>query len=279
MLIVGCGDIGARVGEQLMLDGWRVSALRRDPARLPAGFVGYAGDYSRDDGLRNLTEVRADVVLFTPLPADREVAGYERGFRDSVDVIAASGVLATCRRFLYVSSTRVYAEQSGAWVDEAAALTQRDPRGIAIAQGEQRARQQTATTVVRPAGVYGASPAMLLERVAGGAGSADPERISNRIHRDDLAGLLALLAVRALDAVTLPDVVNAADNEPAPIGEVEAWLASAIGVALAPGAGGKSVRGNRRVANRRLHELGYQLQYPSWREGYAALIANWRDQH
>lgn len=272
LLIVGCGDIGSRVAERLLTGGWQISAARRRPALLPRGIDGYVGDYTEPGGLSALVGLEPDICLFTPLPASRDAAGYQLGFHDGVREIAATGVFQHCQRLLYVSSTRVYAEQQGGVVDEQSALTASDAMGVAIQAGEQLARSLLPTTVIRPAGVYGAEPAMLVERVRSGAFSADPGRISNRIHRDDLAGLLALLSQRAINNDGLPEVLNAADDEPAPIGTVEAWLAARLEIPVQMGSGGKSVRGNRRVSNQLLHKLGYELRYPTWREGYAELL-------
>ncbi len=54
LAIIGCGDIGTRVGRQLVHEGWRVSALRRSAGKLPSEFDGFAGDYSRCDDLAPL---------------------------------------------------------------------------------------------------------------------------------------------------------------------------------------------------------------------------------
>jgi hypothetical protein len=267
LLIVGCGDIGTRVGLKLAGLGWQVSAVRRHPEHLPDALTGYSGDYTVKGGLASITALRPDWCLFTPLPDGRDLPGYQRGFRDSVDRIAVTGVLDRLQRLFYVSSTRVYAEQQGGWVDETSALTESDAQGMAIVEGEARCASLAPTTVIRPAGVYGDSPGMLLQRVASGQRSADPGRLSNRIHRADLAGLIAYLLELGAEGGELPDVINAADDAPTPIGEVEAWLSARLGVALDVTLGG-SDRGGRRVSNQRLHEVGYSLRFPDWRSGY-----------
>jgi nucleoside-diphosphate-sugar epimerase len=276
-VIIGCGDIGARTGRLLIDRGWRVTGVRRNTDALPRGFEGIAADYSQPGGLEPLADVNADYCLFTPLPLSRDPAGYESGFRDPMTGISALPALSTVRHFFYVSSTRVYAEKSGGAVDEQSALTADDASAMAIAEGERVALARFPSTVIRPSGLYGAGPGMLLERVASGVGSADPARISNRIHRDDLAGLITHLLLKIDAGEVVPDIVNATDDCPVAIGEVEAWLAQALGVSLTAGASSPRQAGSRRILNRRLHDIGYQLQYPDWRAGYAPILAAWRD--
>ena len=59
ILFVGCGDLGARSGALLLESGWQVAGLRREPARLPAGFVGFAGDYTGPGSLDFIAALRA----------------------------------------------------------------------------------------------------------------------------------------------------------------------------------------------------------------------------
>lgn len=276
LLIVGCGDIGTRVGLALRAHDWRISALRRSPDQLPQDFYRYAGDYTSVGGLSSIAELRPDFILFSPLPSRRDTEGYQMGFRDSVTCLGASGVVSAVQHSVYVSSTRVYAESDGGWVEEDSPLNQEDPAALAIIEGEERMRALTGTTVVRPSGIYGAFPGMLLERIASGLRTTDSGRYSNRIHRDDVAGLITHLLMRLATGESLPATVNASDDAPVPIGDVEEWLAKQLGVTtMQPVAATRPVA-SRRVSNRLMHAQGYQLRYPDWQSGYGPLLAQWR---
>lgn len=272
LLVIGCGDIGIRTGLLLQAKGWDIAGTRRNPEQMPESFESITADYTTEDGLDNVRGVSADVVLFTPLPTSYDRAGYESGFRDGVAHIVASGALVNAKRFIMVSSTRAFAEQGGEWVDENSPTTTDDPQGAAIVAAETLARHTGIGTVVRASGLYGDGPGMLLRKVMEGRATSDGERFSNRIHRDDLGGLLAHLAEMAAASQPLPEIIVASDDHPTPIGEVERWLADQLGVTLSPEPPSRMARANRRCRNSAMHKLGYELRYPSYREGYSAVL-------
>ena len=102
---------------------------------------------------------------------------------------------------------------------------------------------------------------------------AGPPRYTNRIHRDDCAGVLHHL----LELAAPPPVVVAVDEDPAPEREVLAWLADRLGapvpVPARPDPGRRRGRANRRCSSARLVASGYRFIHPSYRDGYGALIA------
>jgi hypothetical protein len=101
-------------------------------------------------------------------------------------------------------------------------------------------------------------------------------RYTNRIHRDDCAGILQFLVGRRLRGEFLAPLYLGVDSEPAPMWEVRHWIAAELGVALDDAAGdaqGGRAPGSKRCSNRRLLEAGYAFRYPDFRAGYAPLIA------
>jgi dTDP-4-dehydrorhamnose reductase len=289
VLFVGCGDLGVRTGLRLQAEGWQVAAMRRDLSRLPEGFAGYAGDYTVAGSLGFIADLRPDHIVATFNPTERTVEGYRRGF-----TVAAANLVAGLgshrpRSIICVSSTRVFAEERGGWVDEDSALATADPSATAIIAAERIVLDcGHPASVVRFAGIYGKPGGRLLERIGRGQLSpAQPLRYSNRIHRDDCAGFLAHLLDLAATGTTLAPVYIGVDDLPAPQHEVESWLAGE----LSSGSGTESVdqqvnhsfaghtsaghtsAGHKRCRNRLLHTSGYQLSYPDYRSGYRAVLA------
>lgn len=277
LLIVGCGDLGIRTGSTLLAEGWQVHGVRRNVDALPAGFVAHQGDYTNPEGLQGIRQLRPDTVLATFNPADRSLAGYQSGFADGArNLVEALGDHRPAT-VLFVSSTRVFAESDGGWVDETSALSGDDARAIAIIDAEQAMRDaDLEVSIVRFAGIYGYSRGRMLERIGRGELSpASPARWTNRIHRDDCAGFLCHLLRAAVAGQPLAPVYIGVDDCPAPHFEVEAWLAGELGadVDSSPPAAGQGNPIGKRCNNQLLHSSGYALRYPDYRSGYRAVLA------
>ena len=113
LLILGCGDIGTRVGLSMKEAGWRVSAARRDTGKLSEDFDRYQLDFTDPDSMAALPVREVDYILITPTPPSYGPEGYHRGFTEAATLLAAQPWLSACRRVIWVSSTRVYREAAG----------------------------------------------------------------------------------------------------------------------------------------------------------------------
>ena len=282
VLIVGCGDLGIRTGSLLLQRNWQVTGVRRDPTRLPAGFSGLAADYTQPGSLDMAAGLEPDFVLATFNPPDRSTSGYERGFQHAMGHLLSGLSRHRPRHILMVSSTRVFAESAGGWVDEGSALSTEDPWALAIIAAEQLLLSSgLPASVVRFGGIYGIPGGRLLSRIRRGElCPAEPVSYTNRIHRDDCAGFLSHLLLRAEAGAELEPVYIGVDDQPAPRYEVESWLADEMGLSgeltAAPAAKGEPTRhnsaGHKRCRNEALQRSGYRLSYPDYRSGYRALL-------
>ena len=113
VLILGCGDIGTRVGLSLLGRGWRVAAVRRNPELLPDQFDRQKVNLTEPASWGALDAVTPDYVLVTPTPQSYDPAGYQAGFAGVARTLASQKWIARCRRVIWVSSTRVYRESAG----------------------------------------------------------------------------------------------------------------------------------------------------------------------
>lgn len=190
LLILGCGDIGTRVGFSMRKAGWRVSAARRNAGKLSEHFDRYQVDLTDPASMAALPVSDPDYILITPTPQTYDPEGYHRGFTQVAALLAEQSWLLACRRVIWVSSTRVYREAAGGWVDEHSPLNVSEPQASAMVAAEARIRRARTTTVIRPAGVYGDPHGMLIRRVLSGQGGAPGSAFGNRIHREDLARLI-----------------------------------------------------------------------------------------
>lgn len=269
-LVVGCGYLGERVARVWRQAGDEVYAITRGTG---AGGLSRAGlrpivlDVTQGPRLGALPDV--DTVLFAVGRARRSGATmfdlHVKGLRAVLDALPGS-----TGRMIYASSTGVYAQNAGEWVDEESVCEPVREGGKACLSAERllfaHARGRDAL-VLRLAGLYGPGRIPRSGDVTAGrpiAGS--PDAYLNLIHVDDAAR--AVVAAAALGAVTDRTYV-VSDGHPPSRGEYVDLLATRLGVAPPEFEGGSGL--GKRVRNdRAVHELGLRLQYLSYREGLAA---------
>lgn len=276
VLIAGCGHVGCELGRRLAAQGHRVWGLRRSPeAELPTGVERVSADLTDPASLDALPRGVEAVVYAASAGGfsdERYRAAYVDGPRNLLALLAERGE--AVRRAIFVSSTGVYGQQGGEWVDEDSPA-EADHFSAAHLRGGERLflASPFGGVVARLGGIYGPGRTRLLERVRRGEEPCGPAASlwTHRIHRDDAAGALAHL-------LALPDpepLYLVVDREPVERCALLRWLAERLGAPPPPIAehrGENERRGNKRCSSARLVASGYAFEYPTYREGYGALI-------
>ena len=278
VLIAGCGDIGSRLARQLLPHEWTVHGLRRNIAHLPAGIHGIAGNLFEAQIPGDWPTSPIDYLVYCATPSERDEAGYRaayvEGLRHVLDWLEQNGQKP--RRVLFVSSSSVYGQQHGEWIDETSATAPGGFSGEIMLEAEQVALNSgLPASVVRLTGIYGPGRSDLSNRVRQGYSVAsEPPLYANRIHADDAAGLLAWVLLADAKGVGLESCYIGVDDEPAPLAEVVDWMRELLNVTQ--WAENSSLRrtGSKRCSNARARATGWVPQYPSYREGYAALLSD-----
>jgi len=269
--MIGCGDIGYRVAAALSRDGHCVTALKRTPLAVPAPFALVLGDILQPGSLASLPTDYDLVVLVLSVSgrrAEQYQALYQTGLNNVLNHFADAGATPP---FLMVSSTSVYGQNGGEWVDEDSPLQPASATAQWLVKAEQRLWQAgERNCVVRFSGIYGPGRDWLLRRAAAGeAIQRDPPSYTNRIHQDDCVAVLLFLIGKVLDGTKLDPCYLASDNDPAPLWDVMTWIAGQFGYpppkALPSATGAPQ---NKRCNNARLNALGYRWLYPSYKDGY-----------
>ena len=272
-LIVGCGYVGEALASRLVGQGHEVFGLRRTPGELPAGVVGLEGDVSISGGLGALP-AGLDFVVYCVGAKQRDEAAYRAAYLDGLGQVIQALVDEgqSPSRILFTSSTSVYGQMRGEWVDEASPTHPRSFAGEIMLSAERLLQgSRFPSTVLRLGGIYGPGRARLIDRVRRGEPLArSPEPVyTNRIHRDDAAAAIAHLLALPEPAATYVGV----DQDPADLTDVMRWIAERLGVPLVEAEASEALAaGSRRCRDAALLASGFQFTYPTFREGYGALM-------
>ncbi len=279
ILIAGAGYVGSRAAELLIAAGHKVYVLRRKP-KVPAGAEWIGADLLAPETLKNLPDCQHIVYCAAADQSGEEA--YERiyvnGLRNLLEAYRKQGLTPHA---IFTSSTSVYSEASGDWVDEAhGILVDKGPSRFMVAAERYLQNGPWQSTILRFGGIYGPQRTYFLQRVWHRQEKMwlGAPLYSNRIHREDCARLIRF-AIE--DARALSQVWNAVDHEPAERNEVIRWMAEKLKVETQDLATTNDFseiahRGNKRISNQKLLAAGFTFLYPTYKEGYAELFAEVR---
>ena len=281
ILIAGCGRIGTQLGRALCQEGARVWGLRRQGALIPHPIQAISADLVTGEGLSEIPQNLDFVVYLTAGGGYSEEAYkgvYVSGLRNLITALTNQSK--SLQRIFYVSSTGVYAQTRGEWVDESSPVQPTHPSGEYLLKGEQLLdRCLYPGTVVRFAGIYGPGRTRLLRRVNQGQEPCrdDAAQYANLIHQDDCAAVLQHL----LSLPQAEPLYVAVDSEPVNRCKLIGWLARQLDApppAKVPPEqlSKRQLRSNKRCRNQRLLQSGYRFIYPNFRSGYAELITDFK---
>lgn len=277
VLIAGCGDLGTEAGLLFRSHGHPVIGVRRRSALLPAGFEGQSVDLRFErpavpDGL-------AAVVVALTAPS-RTAEAYRETYVDGLrTVLAAITESGQSPRLILVSSTAVYGVDDGSLVDEWTPTAATSPTSAVLLEAEGLAASAPLEScVLRLSGIYGPGRERLITQVRGGEARLTAAPVfTNRIHRDDAARAIVHLALRAAPP---PPAVIGVDDGPAELNDVLRFVADETGMPAPPvGDRATSGAGNRRMSNALLRSTGFAFTYPTYREGYAAVLDGGQIRH
>lgn len=281
LLCVGMGFSARALAERLSPQAWQIAGTARGPASAQR-IIERGWQAIPFDGLSPSSEL--DVALGEAthllLSAPPGVDG------DPLLAAHAASVRAAPRLewIGYLSTTGVYGDQDGRWIDETTPAVPRPGRGQRRLDAETAWRDLAASRgcrvqVFRISGIYGPGRSAIDQVRAGTARRIiKPGQVFNRIHVDDIAAVLE----QAMAGRGRETIYNLADDEPAPPEDVIAYAATLLGMPLPPAVAfadaqmsdmARSFYGeNKRVRNDRIKtDLGVVLRYPTYREGLASI--------
>ncbi len=276
ILIVGCGSIGYGLAVTLANAGHDVTGLKRNiPNITDVPFKYIRADITSIDDL-SLLDSDFEHIYFIVSARSRDEKSYsdiyQTGIDNLIDRFSQNGCKAP---WVFVSSTSVYGQNQGEWIDEDSPTLPENAVSLKILQAEQKLKALKSDNIaIRFSGIYGPGREHLL-RLAKQQPEIqkEPPYYTNRIHQQDCIGVLAYLLECRLEGISLQQCYLASDNDPAPLWDVISWIANKM--RCAPPVAkvvAHDVGMNKRCRNNNLKQLGYQFVYNDYKAGYGEII-------
>lgn len=288
VLILGCGYIGIAVAREILQQGGKVVAVKRTAHTQSDKVLAHP----------NLTWIHADLaeaqclekhldhcshVLYAASSGYGGIEAYKRSYVEGLtQVIPQIQALGCGGRFVYLSSTGVYGQNEGQWVDEKMATRPDSETARVLVEAEkillQACRQDHFPGIIlRLSGIYGPGRSYAMDRVLQGEVQLVSPGIRwvNMIHREDVVqAILASMQSGAQGAI-----YNVSDDEPVPMKHLYGWLAEQLKrpqpVMIDPSHAAATKRQvtHKRILNQKIKtELGLSWHYPDFKAGYTPLL-------
>lgn len=291
VFIFGCGYLGVRLADTLKNLGYEVGALTKNESYAKflkdKGIKDVIVDRLESDSWHRLVGADYTKIINCVSSAGNGLSGYESSYYEGQASIIQWAKSQSVESFIYTSSTSVYPENSGAWVNEnslAEGVIHSDTAQILRRAENLIEKNQSyfdSYFILRLSGIYGPERHYLLNQIQTAnviAGSGD--YFMNMIYIDDIVSVIVKM-IEAKQSL-LSGIYNLSDDTPTQKETVVEWLSGQLNLATPTfdkgllsqrQASRKTRTKNRRIENTKIKEaLKLALKYPSYKEGYAEII-------
>ncbi len=277
VLIVGFGDLGAEIARQLVKSGVEVIGLKRTLQSRPEDAVNnqvkvIAGDVTHTASLAMLETIQPEIIVYCVAAGGQSDTEYKAAYVDGLrNMLAMQNSNPRLKHVFFVSSTRVYGQDTEQLLDESVPALPADFGGKRLLEAEQLLHTRTCgTTVLRLSGIYGPGRLRMLNLAKSPGNWPRQNAWSNRIHRDDAAAFLVFLIRQVLAGNAVQNCYIVTDSKPVPQYEVLNWLATQLQGNMPEH---MPVSGGKRLSNKVMLATGFKLQYPDYQAGYRTLLS------
>lgn len=280
VLIAGCGYVGSATGSAFQNAEWEVEGWTSSGGKVHSTYEVSAVDLT-DAGAVKKAGGAFDVVIHCGSSRGGHTEDYRRIYLDGARNLAAAFSESL---LVFTSSTSVYAQQGGEWVDEESPAEPTTETAKILRETEEFVLERGGI-VVRLAGIYGPGRSALLRKFLAATATVDTvPRFLNHIHRDDVVSALLLLTQRAIERQLTgsPFIFNVSDDHPILQRDACEWLAAHFQKPLPPVsfAPGTRKRGNtnKRISSKKLQTLGWRPQFPTFQSAMLTSILTHSDE-
>ena len=272
ILIVGCGDLGAAIAKRLVDEEHEVVGLRRSIQTSPRMQM-LQGDVADAASLQALVALMPEIVIYCVAASGQTDAAYQAQYVTGLkNILASQSRNQQLQHVFFVSSTRVYGQETTAILDESIPALPADFGGERLLEAEHLLSSLPCNaTALRLSGIYGPGRLRMINLAKSPQQWPSKNSWSNRIHRDDAADFIVFLVQRILTEQAIASCYIVTDSKPVSQYEVLTWLAKKMQLAL-PANSSALAQGGKRLSNQLMLSSGFQLQYPNFSVGYQALL-------
>ncbi|MDP1766616.1 MAG: SDR family oxidoreductase [Methylotenera sp.] len=273
VLIVGCGDLGGAVANQLSNLGFDIVGVKRSNSSIE-GVTIIQADVTQPASLTELKHVQPEILIYCVAANGQTDEQYKAHYVDGLrHVLATQSDNLKLKHVFFVSSTRVYGQQTDALLDESAPAMPADFGGIRLLEAESMLDSlHCNSTVLRLSGIYGAGRLRMINLAKSPENWPAQNSWTNRIHRDDAAAFMVFLVLQASADTPIQSCYIVTDSKPSSQYEVLNWIANQMQIkhqTITP-----VLEGGKRLSNQTMLNTGFRLRYPDFKAGYHALLSD-----
>jgi nucleoside-diphosphate-sugar epimerase len=279
ILIVGFGYLGKEIAKQLYTDiNFNIWTLSRSKVENPYKANHIVADLTKPFQLLCLpNNVYFDFIIYTVSADNSTPSSYYDAY-----IFSLHNLLQKLRakkkppkKLFFISSTSVYHQNKGQWVNEYSTTNPLYFRGRYMLEAESLLKtSEFDTTIVRLGGIYGSNRQNIIDMVRKKSGYRNtPDVYSNRIHVEDAAGIIIHLIKQAEKNISINNLYLGVDCEPAPLYEITQWLGNKLDITLTTNKIPNTMH-NKRCYNKLIIQSGYKFIYPNYKAGLSKILAS-----
>lgn len=272
ILQIGCGGLGTLIAQAALAQGHDLTIVRRSRKPVTPGAQALTLDVVRGVGVSALAAVPADILLYCLAPVEGQ--SYQQTYVEGLRHVLANVSMDSLKHVFFISSTGIYGEHHGEWIDDDTPAIPADAEGQVMLDAERLLDGLTCGhTALRVSGIYGPQRLYLLRLLQNQERWPRQTHWTNRMHEQDVAAAVVHLYQQVADGKALPGHCILTDGIPATQHEVLQWLAAQQQLP-APATPPLQPQSGKRIRNRFLQHTGFKLQFADYQAGYASILSS-----
>lgn len=272
ILQIGCGGLGTLIAQAALAQGHDLTIVRRSRKPVTPGAQALTLDVVRGVGVSALAAVPADILLYCLAPVEGQ--SYQQTYVEGLRHVLANVSMDRLKHVFFISSTGIYGEHHGEWIDDDTPAIPADAEGQVMLDAERLLDGLTCGhTALRVSGIYGPQRLYLLRLLQNQERWPRQTHWTNRMHEQDVAAAVVHLYQQVADGKALPGHCILTDGIPATQHEVLQWLAAQQQLP-APATPPLQPQSGKRIRNRFLQHTGFKPQFADYQAGYASILSS-----